>query len=192
MRIHRPHNRGSRCRATARRPCSPKELQGVSPERASLCKPIRGTALVSQPATREVAMATLQIELEDMAGTSWWAGVLATLASQSGNAYMRFVGRVNGHRRPRGHVPGAANPRHAAAAGGVGTRDDQESSGSPSRDRERRMGGGRPGYRPLGDQVRRFRIRLARRPAMLALFRLRHASRIGAGELAEEPPPWYP
>ena len=33
-------------------------------------------------------MATLQIELEDMAGTSWWAGVLATLASQSGNAYL--------------------------------------------------------------------------------------------------------
>lgn len=27
-------------------------------------------------------MATLQIELEDMGGTSWWAGVLATLASQ--------------------------------------------------------------------------------------------------------------
>jgi hypothetical protein len=48
--------------------------------------------------------------------------------------------------------------------------DDRESSGSPSRDRERRMGGGRPGYRTLGVQVRRFRIRLARRPAMLALF----------------------
>jgi fermentation-respiration switch protein FrsA (DUF1100 family) len=44
-------------------------------------------------------MATLQIELEDMAGTSWWAGVLATLASQSGNAYLRFVARVDGHRR---------------------------------------------------------------------------------------------
>jgi hypothetical protein len=28
-------------------------------------------------------MATLQIELEDMAGASWWAAVLATLASQS-------------------------------------------------------------------------------------------------------------
>jgi len=44
-------------------------------------------------------MATLQIELEDMAGTSRWASVLATLASQSGNVYMRFVGRVDGHRR---------------------------------------------------------------------------------------------
>jgi hypothetical protein len=36
-------------------------------------------------------MQTLQIKLEDMAGTSWWAGVLATLASQPGNAYVRFV-----------------------------------------------------------------------------------------------------
>jgi hypothetical protein len=44
-------------------------------------------------------MATLQIELEDMAGTSRWAGVLTTLTSQSGNAYLRFVGRVDGHRR---------------------------------------------------------------------------------------------
>ena len=47
-------------------------------------------------------MATLQIELEDMAGTSRWAGVLATLTSQSGNAYLRFVGRVDGHRRYEG------------------------------------------------------------------------------------------
>jgi len=46
-------------------------------------------------------MANLQIELEDMARTSWWAGVLATLASQSGNAYLRFVGRVNGHRQSK-------------------------------------------------------------------------------------------
>jgi hypothetical protein len=47
-------------------------------------------------------MATLQVELEDMAGTAWWAGVLATLASQSGNAYLRFVGCVDGHRRYKG------------------------------------------------------------------------------------------
>jgi hypothetical protein len=39
---------------------------------------------------------------EDIAGTSWWAGALATLASQSGNAYLRFVGRVDGHRRYKG------------------------------------------------------------------------------------------
>ena len=47
-------------------------------------------------------MATLQIELEDLAGTSRWASTLATLASQSGNAYLRFVGRVDGHRRYKG------------------------------------------------------------------------------------------
>jgi hypothetical protein len=47
-------------------------------------------------------MATLQIELEDMAGTSCWAGVLATLTSQSGNASLRFVGCVDGHRRYKG------------------------------------------------------------------------------------------
>jgi hypothetical protein len=35
-------------------------------------------------------MATLQIELEDMAGTSRWAGVLATLTSQSDNTYLRL------------------------------------------------------------------------------------------------------
>ena len=47
-------------------------------------------------------MATLQIQLEDLAGTSWWAGALATLASQSGNAYLRFVGLVNGRRWYKG------------------------------------------------------------------------------------------
>jgi hypothetical protein len=49
----------------------------------------------------DAGMAILQ-ELEDIAGTSWWAGVLATLASQSGNAYLRFVGRVDGQRRYKG------------------------------------------------------------------------------------------
>jgi hypothetical protein len=68
-------------------------------------------------------MATLQIELEDMAGVSWWAGVLATLASQSGNAYVRFVGRVDGHRRYKGAtfpVPrtlGTLPPQEAWAPG---------------------------------------------------------------------------
>ena len=47
-------------------------------------------------------MTTLQIELEDMAGTSWWAGVLTTLTSQSGSTYLRFVGRVDGHRQYKG------------------------------------------------------------------------------------------
>ena len=63
-------------------------------------------------------MATLQIELQDMAGTSWWAGVLATLALQSGNAYLRFVGRVDGHRR----YEGATFP----APRTLGTRPPQE------------------------------------------------------------------
>lgn len=42
---------------------------------------------------------TLRIELEDMAGASWWSGILATLSSQYGNAYLRFVGRVGDERR---------------------------------------------------------------------------------------------
>jgi hypothetical protein len=37
---------------------------------------------------------TLQIELEDVNRAGWWVAVLATLASQSGNAYSRFVGRA--------------------------------------------------------------------------------------------------
>jgi hypothetical protein len=45
---------------------------------------------------------TLKIELEDVGGTSWWAGVLTTLAAQSGNAYLRFVGTVDGDRRYKG------------------------------------------------------------------------------------------
>ena len=45
---------------------------------------------------------TLQIELEDVGGTSWWAGVLTTLASQTGSMTLRFVGRVDGERRYTG------------------------------------------------------------------------------------------
>ncbi len=45
---------------------------------------------------------TLEIELEDVGGTSWWAGIATTLASQSGNANMRFVGTTNGVRRFKG------------------------------------------------------------------------------------------
>jgi|SRR5450631_3765709 len=45
---------------------------------------------------------TLQIRLEDVGGTSWWAGLIATLGSQSGNAYMRFFGSVHGDRRYKG------------------------------------------------------------------------------------------
>jgi hypothetical protein len=68
-------------------------------------------------------MATLHIELEDLAGTSWWAGVLATLASQSGNAYLRFVGVVDGHRQyrsatfPAPRTPGTPPPQEAWTPG---------------------------------------------------------------------------
>jgi hypothetical protein len=49
---------------------------------------------------------TLQIKLEHVGGSSWWAGVIATLTSQSGNVYMRFVGRINGDRRIQGiYIP---------------------------------------------------------------------------------------
>src|SRR5664279_5829102 len=55
------------------------------------------------------ATTTLEIELEDVGGTSWWAGITTTLASQSGNAYMRFVGSSNGDRRYKG--PTSPSPR---------------------------------------------------------------------------------
>jgi len=42
---------------------------------------------------------SLQVELEDAGGTRWWKGLLATVSSQYGNAYRRFVGRVDGQAR---------------------------------------------------------------------------------------------
>ncbi|MDV8070621.1 hypothetical protein R4P64_29220 [Rhodococcus sp. IEGM 1366] len=42
---------------------------------------------------------TLRVELEEVGARHWWASLLATLASQSGNAYMRFVGVVDGRSR---------------------------------------------------------------------------------------------
>jgi hypothetical protein len=44
----------------------------------------------------EVPVESVQIELEDIGGTSWWASILTTLASQYGNTQLRFVCRVNG------------------------------------------------------------------------------------------------
>jgi hypothetical protein len=38
----------------------------------------------------------LEIEAEDVGGTSLLASLLTTLSSQFGNAYFRFVGRVRG------------------------------------------------------------------------------------------------
>jgi len=55
----------------------------------------------------------LEIDLEDVAGTSWWAGLLTTLSSQAGNQTLRFVGRVDGTSRYRGETfssPRAINP----------------------------------------------------------------------------------
>jgi hypothetical protein len=52
---------------------------------------------------------TLQIDLEDVGGTSWWASLTTTLASQYGSTTRRFVGRVDGERRYTGPtfvVPG--------------------------------------------------------------------------------------
>ena len=75
-------------------------------------------------------MTTLQIELEDMAGTSWWAGVLTTLTSQSGSTYLRFVGRVDGHRQYKGatfpapRTLGTLAPQEAWAPGMTKTLQD--------------------------------------------------------------------
>jgi len=52
---------------------------------------------------------TLHIVLEDVGGTSWWAGVLTTLTSQVGSRLLRFVGSVDGDRRYKG--PTFAAPR---------------------------------------------------------------------------------
>jgi hypothetical protein len=110
-------------------------------------------------------MATLQIELEDMAGTSRWASVLATLASQSGNAYLRFVGRVDGHRHYKGatisapRTLGTLPPQEAWAPGMTKSLQDLR--------REIEHDGwveARPGYRALGVQVRTLRIRLVLQP----------------------------
>jgi hypothetical protein len=45
---------------------------------------------------------TLEIYLETVGGTSWWASLITTLASQYGSTTQRFVGRVDGERRCTG------------------------------------------------------------------------------------------
>nr|THJ68927.1 hypothetical protein EU244_24140 [Rhodococcus qingshengii] len=52
---------------------------------------------------------TLRVELEEVGARHWWASMLATLSSQSGNAYMRFVGVVDG--KPRYVSPTFPTPR---------------------------------------------------------------------------------
>ncbi|MBF4994391.1 hypothetical protein ITX31_09735 [Arthrobacter gandavensis] len=59
------------------------------------------------------AAETLTVELEDVGGTSWWAGILTVLASQYGSTQRRFVGRVNGLTRYTSEtfpVPGSVGP----------------------------------------------------------------------------------
>jgi len=73
---------------------------------------------------------TLQIELEDIAGASWWRSILASLGSQSGNAYLRFVARVGGERRytsatfPAPRTLGELPPREEWAPGMTAVLDD--------------------------------------------------------------------
>ncbi len=47
------------------------------------------------------ATESLEMQLEDVSGTSWWASLLTTLTGQSDVAQMRFVGRVADERRYR-------------------------------------------------------------------------------------------
>ena len=59
------------------------------------------------------AAETLTVELEDVGGTSWWAGILTVLASQYGSTQRRFVGRVDGVARYKSGtfpVPGSTGP----------------------------------------------------------------------------------
>ena len=67
--------------------------------------------------------ATLEIGLEDVGGTSWWAGVLTTLTSQSGSAQLRFVAAIDGERLYEGaafsapRTLGSVPPEEAWAPG---------------------------------------------------------------------------
>ncbi len=70
---------------------------------------------------------SLQVELEDTGGTRWWKGLLAMVSSQYGNAYLRFVGRVDGQARGASSTFGAADVGRDPAAGAVGAGDDRRS-----------------------------------------------------------------
>ena len=52
---------------------------------------------------------TLRVDLEEVGARHWWAALLATLSAQYGNAYMRFVGVVDG--KPRYFSATFAVPR---------------------------------------------------------------------------------
>jgi hypothetical protein len=84
-------------------------------------------------------VASLQIGLQDVGDTAWWKGLLAAVASQYGNAYLRFVGRVDGEvRYTSPTLPRATHTRHAAPAGRVGTRDEGIPRGAAPRPRKGR------------------------------------------------------
>jgi hypothetical protein len=57
----------------------------------------------------ETELMHLQIELEEVGGRSWWAGVISSFNSNSGTTQLRFVGRVGGDTRYAG--PEFAAPR---------------------------------------------------------------------------------
>lgn len=56
---------------------------------------------------------TLTVALEDIGGSSWWAGILTVLSSQYGSTQRRFVGQVDGETRYKSSafpVPGSVGP----------------------------------------------------------------------------------
>lgn len=53
---------------------------------------------------------TLTVVLENVGGTSWWAGLLTILASQSGSTQQRFVGQVDGETRYKSSTFPVAGP----------------------------------------------------------------------------------
>jgi hypothetical protein len=71
----------------------------------------------------DTTVETVEIELEDVGGTSWWAGILTTLVSQYGNAQMRFVARpptgrpYTGATFPVPRTLGSVDPEEAWAPG---------------------------------------------------------------------------
>lgn len=80
---------------------------------------------------------SLEIELEDAGSTSWLAALLATLGSQNGNAFMRFVAvapagvspprrvvmRAGPFARPRS-IPDDVPPHESFCPGMTATLDD--------------------------------------------------------------------
>ena len=93
---------------------------------------------------------SLQVELEDAGGTRWWKGLLATLSSQYGNAYLRFVGRVDGQVRYASSTFAVPRTWGDPAAGAVGAGDDRRSRGAVRCPGEGRLGRGRSGRPAVG------------------------------------------